>query len=517
MAELQTYNARPLGVVTDLNAANVPPNRYTAVRNMIFDEDAARRQPGIVYRSPGPLFRPERLQRRELEGVNQMLYAGQDGIGLDVVTQHDITPVGYPALLPEGQHGWTSLNGIPVWNHRQSTPHYHDGVVTNRMLELPAWPAGWFCNRMASFKFYLIAIGGGDASTDIEDQIRWSSSADPGLLPAEWLPTPENDAGDMALADTPGPILDALPLRDSLMVYKGTGMYILQFIGGIFVFGQRKLFSETGLLGENCAVAYRGKHYCVTEGDIIVHDGSQARSIADGAIRNRIFDDISGLYINRAFAYLDPLTLDFCFCWPSRSSAGWCDRRARYHVGGGPNEGTWTLESLNDEVSDVEAGAYTVTGVGGDWDGATGDWDTRPGEWDDAAEVNIGDQTMEAYYEIQQLGQPQWGGARNVENPSTELRWESKQLNPRGSAYVDHMWPLLNNPGGAQIFVSFGFQEDRNDPITWSEEELCDQLSGVDVALRGRYFSVRITSEDVRDWSCAGFDIDWREAGRYGG
>ncbi len=515
MPEFETYQARPVGLIADLSPANVPPERYTAARNIVFDQDRSRRQQGIRYRTPTPLFKPERVQYREFQGVNQMLYAGADGIGLDAVTQYDITPAGYPVNLALGQHGWTLLNGVPVWNHRGSTPHYHDGESANAMQQIPAWPAGWFCNRMVAFKFYLLALGGGDGVSDVEDQMRWSSSADPGLLPAEWLPTPENDAGDMAFADTPGPVLDALPLRDTLVVYKGTGMYLVQFLGGIFVFGQRKLFSETGLLAPGCVVSFRGRHYCVTEGDIIVHDGSQAQSIADGQIRNAIFEDISGTYVNRSFAYLDPQTLDFCFCWPSRDSLGWCDRRARYHLGGGPNYGTWSIETFGDEVSDIEPGAYTVTGIGGDWDGASSDWDTRVGSWNDAAEVNIGDQTLEAYHDAQLMGQPTWGGMRGTVDPVTELRWESKQLVPGRSVLVDQIWPIIDNPGGAVIEVSFGFQEDRNDPVAWSPLETVN--GSLDVAMRGRYFSLRFRSEDQRDWSIAGFDIDYQDAGRYGG
>ncbi len=517
MAELLTYSARPIGVVKDLLPANVDVNRYTHVHNVIFDEDRARRQKGITLRTPAPLFKPERLHYRFFNGVNHMLYAGQEGIGLDTSGQTDITPLGYPANLELGQHGWTSLNGVPVWNHRGFTPHYHDGGIL--MLELPSWPSGWFCNRMTSFKFYLIAIGGGDATSDIEDQIRWSTSADPGSLPAEWIPTPENDAGDMSFSDTPGPILDAVPLRDSLVVYKGTGIYLVQFIGGIFVFGQRKLFSETGILAENCVVAFRGRHYCVTEGDIIVHDGSRAESIADGEVREFIFNDMSGLYINRSFAYLDPQTLDFCFCWPSKSSLGWCDRRVRYHLGAGPNAGRWTFETMFPfEVSDVEGGSYTVSGVGGDWDSDIDTWDLKIGVWDDSAEVNIGDQTLEAYYEIKELGQPQWGGMRGAEvSPDAEMRWESKQLDPSGAVIVDHVWPIIDNPGGAEIFAEFGWQEDRRDPITWSQADQVNGSRGIDVAQRGRYFSIRFFSSDERDWSIAGFDIDYRPAGRYGG
>ncbi len=517
MPELETYQARPVGAIYDVSPENVPPQAYTFAQNARFQEDRARRGEGMTYRSPEPLFNPERLHYRNFQETNQWLYAGDGGIGLDVVTQFNVTPANYPNNLAAGLHGWTDLNGIPVWNHRGFTPHFHDGQTGNVMQQIPAWPTGWFCNRMVSFKFYLIAIGGGDANTDIEDQIRWSASADPGNLPGAWVPTTTNDAGDLAISDTPGPILDAVGLRDSLVIYKGTGAYVLQFIGGLFVFAQRRFLPKTGALTDNCVQSFRGRHYVVTQGDVVVHDGARVQSVVSGKARRAIFEDLSGQFKDRAFTYIDPMDNTFCFCWPSLSSRGWCDRRARFSIGGGPEDGAWSIEKLMpDELSDAKVGAYQVTGQGGDWDSEPGDWDTTVGRWDDQANPDVGSQVLEAYIVAKKMGQPQDGGDRAGVTPITELRWEGKELNPGRSTLVDTIRPIFDNPGNAVIKLSFGFQESLNEPISWTPE-ITANGDKVDVALQGRYFSLRLRAEDERDWAIEGFDIEHGPLGRYGG
>lgn len=518
MTQLETMRPRPVGAIYDMSPSNVPPEAYTFASNVVFQEDRARRQQGVSYRVPDPLFSPERLHYRRFSDTDQWLYAAAEGIGLDAVQQFNITPANYPNNLAAGLHGWTDLSGIPVWNHRGFIPHFHSGVTTEPMQPLPNWPTGWFCNRMVSFKFYLIAIGGGDANNDIEDQLRWSTSADPGNLPGSWTPSTTNDAGDLSLADTPGAILDAVPLRDSLIVYKGTGAYVLQFIGGLFVFGVRKFLPRTGVLTDNCVQSFRGRHYVVTQGDIVAHDGARVQSIAGGMARREIFKNLSGNYKDRAFTYIDPDDFSFCFCYPSLSSRGWCDRRARFALGGGPEDGTWSIEKIGpDELSDAKAGAYTITGQGGDWDSEAGDWDTNVGRWDDQASPNVGDQVLEAYIDVKKMGQPQFGGKRATLTPVSELRWESKALIPGRAAYVDTVRPIFENPGDAPLFMSFGFQESLNDSISWTPEKQVAPGAVADVALRGRFFSIRLRAEDERDWSLDGFDIEYRDAGRYGG
>ncbi len=515
MADLQTFSARPVGIAPDVSPANSPLDVYNSGVNVVFEEDKARRQAGYVYRRPQAVTPPEALQYRNIAGVDSWLYAGSKGIGLDQLTQIDITPAGYVTDATPGLFGWTTLNDVPVFNHPEMVPYYHDGLLF--MLPIPGWPAGWYCNRMVAFKFFLMALGGGEGLSEINDQIRWSSSADPGLLPAEWIPSPTNDAGDLVIGEPEGAILDAVPLKDTLIVYKASSTHLVQYIGSrAFPFAQRTLYPNTGILAAKCACEYKGRHFVVTQGDVIVHDGSRAQSIVDGQARRAIFDDINGSLANRAFAYIDPQDLSFCFCYPSRDAVNYCNRRARYSLGGGPDAGRWTFEVLApDEVADVGVGRYIRSSIGGDWDSAATTWDDTLGRWDDAADQGVGDQTLEALHDAVELAEPTLGGERASLVPVSELQWSTKQLNPGRVFLVDHVWPILENPSKAPIKMQFGVQEDFDAPIDWGPEVDVVEGRGVDVAMRGKFFSVRLRAQVLQDFSIAGFDIDWRDAGRW--
>ena len=515
MADLQTFKARPFGVVTDISPHNADPAVYNLANNIVFRDDRAERQDGYRYRTNSPLFHPEAVEYRRIGETNQYLYAGEDGIGLDTVSQNDITPTGYPSGMRKGYHGWTSLNSIPVWNHPDFTPHYHDGVITSAMQELPNWPTGWYCERMVAFKYYLLALAPGDANGDIEEQIRWSASADPGSVPDEWIPDASNDAGDMTLSDAPGKIIDAVSLGDNLIVYKPNACYFVEFIGGTFVFGQREVFSSAGILASRCAKEWRGQHFVVTEGDVILHNGSQLQSIIDGRLRNAVFDDLDGSLIERAFTYSDPRRLRLGFCYPSVGSKGWCDRRVLYD----PVNNRWSWEEIGpDELSDVAIGRYTLSNFAVSWDASTDAWDDSSGAWNDQADPNVGDQRLEAFYDAKEFGEPTRGGKRGSDTSDCELIWAGKDLgHPTRRKLVDRVWINTVSPGGAKLRVQAGWQDEYSSSVNWGQSQEIDAGGDavVSVLSKGRFFALRMLSSDEKPFAVRGFDIDFRDAGRF--
>ena len=71
----------------------------------------------------------------------------------------------------------------------------------------------------------------------------------------------------------------------------------MEFVGGNFIFAFRKLFTDDGLISQNCAVEVEGKHYCFGPSDIYVHDGTTKQSICDERTKNFVFQ---GLNTNKA-------------------------------------------------------------------------------------------------------------------------------------------------------------------------------------------------------------------------
>lgn len=513
MAQLATFKARPLGVNRDLTPSEAPIDVYNEAMNLEFNQDRALRQRGYSYREPAPITAIESMRYYRIDGVNYWVYAGPDAVGYDDGTQNDITPLPY---APEaGEHSFTDLNGIPIWNNRASGPYYWFPGAANTMEELPGWPEDWRCRTMRSFKFFLLALGAADDTGDYDNQVRWSSSADAGSLPTEWEPSPTNDAGDMIFAGTPGIIVDGLSLRDTFVIYKPASTYLMQYIGNPFVFSQRKLFATSGLLARDCVAEWRGMHFCITEGDILAHDGNQGQSVADKVIRRDIFGDISAQFVGRSFVYHDPASLEMNLYWPSVGSSGWCDRRAIWNY----RDDKWSLEEMvPDEVSFAGIGAYRVSGGDDTWADQTQAWEDWDEPWNTQRTAAVGDQTLLAFYAEVEMGQPRLGGTRAGQAPQVSATWASKDMGePQSVKLIDRIWPNIVCASNIDVQIRVGVQDSYNQAVSWGPTQgfTVNRDEYVDVLQAGRLISVEVSSSSSIHWELAGFDIDYRKQGRF--
>ena len=64
------------------------------------------------------------------------------------------------------------------------------------------------------------------------------------------------------------------------------------FTGGNLVFDIKKLFDDSGALSRNCVAEFNGKHFVVTNGDLIVHNGVSKQSVASTIVKRTLFEEI---------------------------------------------------------------------------------------------------------------------------------------------------------------------------------------------------------------------------------
>ena len=76
-------------------------------------------------------------------------------------------------------------------------------------------------------------------------------------------------------------IVDGLQLGTNFVIYSSTEAMLMEFVGGTFIFNFRKLFSDEGIINQNCVVEADGKHYVFGTHDIYMHDGTTKQSICD--------------------------------------------------------------------------------------------------------------------------------------------------------------------------------------------------------------------------------------------
>ena len=362
------------GIAPDLIPSEVPPSVWTRCSDMVF-RGQPERIAGRLSVFGTPLFPPQWLQDARSSGEAPIwVYAADAGLGVTDGTIHtDITPAsGWGALpFPNPFTGGT-LNGVVVVG--SGSFFYYDGAP--KALPLPGWPAGFTANAMRPYKYHLIAMGITDNGTLLEDLLLWSAAAVPGEIPQTWAPAPDNEAGSLALSQTGGEIVDGFPLRQSFCVYKDTSTYIIDYIGGTNVMQARLLYPNSGLLCRNGVALYRGDHYALTDGDIVVNDGQQITSIADRVVRRRIFGFIDGENFRNSFAVADEARSEVWFCVPEQGhtlpNVAWI-----YNVG----TQKWGRRELPGDVAHIGVGPVRLSTGPVVWDQFPMVWDLKPGVW----------------------------------------------------------------------------------------------------------------------------------------
>ena len=275
-------NIRP-----DLPATEVPPDTWTDCSNMLGRNGQQQRSQGNSTYSNAlyatyPLYFTNQVFNT---GQTQTVAGSASAITLFLDS-------GAPNILPgftagsytPGDVTGGTLNNVAVLNYPNQVPYSY--AIGGSLAQFPTtgngWPAANRCRVMRPWKSHLFAGYITQGASLYPDMLAWSSAATPtGGLPTEWVPTTTNDARSITLADSPGGIVDMVPLRDQLLVFKRDAVYTLSFTGGTLVFSSRKVTDSFGLIAPNCAVDIGGQLVILTpSGDVMLTDGQSFKSIA---------------------------------------------------------------------------------------------------------------------------------------------------------------------------------------------------------------------------------------------
>ena len=505
------------GVVPDPASESLPPEVWSQLHNIVF-RDHTQRVKGLAYTFGTPLFPPIWMQFGfdATGSVPVWMYAGTDGVGIfDGATHTDITPVDW--LVPtELNNPFTggSLNNVMVLNNGRRAWYWPGAGVMER---LPGWSDTLQASAVRPYKFHLIAMGIVDAGVLLVDQIRWSSAANPGQVPASWTPAAANEAGSTTLSQSPGACLDGLPLRGQFMVYKSTSAYTIQYVGGSEVMFTRLLFGEVGVLSRNCIGGLSEFHLVLTDGDVILHDGQIARSLAEGRNRRTMFRQVNGDQVRRSFVAVDENAGEVWVCVPEAGaqypSIAWIWNK---------RHDSWSSRSLPELSSHVAAGQVRLAAVAQSWDSDPAAWDTDPTPWDEGAPridfyqlaecspVSVGG--VGAFYAVD-------GGFLNLGAP-IDARVTREGIDLGDSERVKTakaLWIESRGTPGSVLLVRCGATMVASGPVAYGPE--IPYVIGVDRKVdcyaTGRFLAFTIRSEsalEVEPWEIvsAGFEFDAR-------
>ena len=448
----------------------------------------------------------------QVAGTNYWLYHGTDKSTVVTGSTHsNITKSG-------GITGSTTanvitsglLNGVHFMNNGIDAPLFWDGVPANLMTNLTGWPASTTCKAMRAFKFHLFAMDISKAAGEFPMQVLWSSAAAPGTIPSSWTAAATNEAGDAELSQTPGQIIDGLPLRSSFMFYKTHSAYIADYVGGNNIFNFRQAAITSGVLTRNCIASYKGRHFVVTDGDVILTDGSATESLVDNRMRKFLFNQLDQDNYESTFVVTYPKQNEIWICFPSAGST-FCDLAMIWD--GAAN--AWGVRDIPD-ITHAAVGIVSDETVSEFWDDDSQVWDLDTTTWnqqnfssaDDRLVLAKPDDSTPADSVFLQVDSSLKFNGTNI---SASISKHSMTFDdPNRVKFLRRIIPHIQALDGTEIKIRAGSQMVNNEAIAWSNEVTFTVGTDkhVDTFAQGKFLSFEFRSDGEKKWTMTGFDIE---------
>jgi hypothetical protein len=235
-----------------------------------------------------------------------------------------------------------------------------DGVATNCVALGGSPPkAAVVCGLMT---FLLLGDTNESGGSRI---VRWSDNGQVEV----WT---GNDAGFLTLYQGPGKILNILPLGEVAVAYRQDSIHILYYVGSPFVFGQRQIFNDHGLIAPRAVCSLGNQH---------AYWGTDAVYLLDGVnkkvLNERVLSDMNicydAVYRDAIHTVYDPIEREIYFFYPPVGTQGVCTKAWIYNR---INE-TWRNEEVEAVCSGHARRIVSLT-----WSTIQGTWESQRISWD---------------------------------------------------------------------------------------------------------------------------------------
>lgn len=493
-----------VGLIRDVPGHELPPGAWSAGQNVRFLNAAVMSGSGYqpVFSAAPLAIAPQFL----LPVGNRWIYCGLNQVyATDQNSHAEITRAagGYTA----SQNTWSGgiLTGLAVLNNGVDVPQYWPAVDLNtRLADLPNWPANLRAASLRPFQNYLVALDLTEGGTRYPTLLRWSHPADPNAVPLSWdIADPTRDAGQVDLAEGGDALVDCRALGAQNIVYKGRSTWAMRPIGGPFVFGFTRLFSELGLMGRFAHTAIADSHILVTEDDIVRHNGVAAQSILDRRLRRYFFNSLNVDAYRLVFVAYNPVTSEVVISMPDSA-----DGRARLALVWNSKEDSLSVRELP-EVTYMDAGLVSTSLV--TWDSLTQQtWNTYLRPWDAFNQTSfvLAAPAAGRLYALTgntAAGQPL---ACRIERTGLLLDYP-------GQKRLRAVWPRLSvTPREQAVNLWVGIQNGPLDPVRWQGPYPCrDGAHRVPVRATARWFGVALESQADLDWRLHGLSFEFSTGG----
>jgi len=340
------------GLNTDQSPVNIPPNIFSDVLNVRFDDGCVQTITGETTYLTVPNAPNYGIHwRRPDAGYN--IFA-RDGNILRSDSAGNFSTMFNSVSSEYTNSDWqgTLFNGgfAVILNNGKSTPLYclyNDPAADHTFQPLPGWnyTSGLTVTAkvVRSINYSLVSanltLNNGGIVTYAPGTIRISTQAATGSIPQIWMPGLTTDTADEFELSSTSPILDMLDLRGNLFVYSQDSINIISVGSSTRV----QQYSKTyGILNTDCVVEYDGNHLVVDKNDIYIHNGSGSiESVADFRIKKYFFNNINKLKLNMVHVVKDIYHKEIWVCYP-KGTSNYCNEALVYQY----KNNTWTKRVL---------------------------------------------------------------------------------------------------------------------------------------------------------------------------
>lgn len=527
MAKIPIRDVGALGLLTDVAPHELPPNAWSRVENVVFRDKGAMKAKGCLSNIFGPLpVTPFAVFFAPSTTEGTWVYCGEKKVYAYTGAHLEITRAS--GEYSGGQNDfWNGdwMNGILFLNNGIDVPQYwNPDQPATPLAPLPGWDGEQRAKVIRTFRNFVFALGISKGAVKYPTLVKWSHPADPGNVPPSWdITDPAYLAGEFPLSETPGDIVDAVPLRDSLVIYKKDSTFVAQFIGGTNVFGFPCRDRNIGIAAQGCAKEFKtGVHVLFTQdADICIFDGQSIVSIASGRVKRQIHSRITETNIHTSFVTINRRQKEAWICFPT-GSATW----PNYAIIWNWENGTFG-ETFFDECADMALGAYTPNVSPLIWDNTDGEWDSMGGTWDGGTAHNTEGRILGVFpgaQDVRLLSEGYDNGTASttaiLERTGLAIAGQaqdgSPRVDPSAVKLVTKMWPLVSAPSGGTFHLQVGAQDYADSPITWESPITYDPATDefIEPYIEGKFIAIRLTATGNFPWTFSGYDLEVRIVGR---
>ena len=503
----------PKGLIKDTNNTIIPFEFYSEASNIRFADSAAKKIEGHDQVFGTPTVAPYFVINWSYDVNSYWFYAGTAKIYRVSGTTHtNFTRASgdYSTNLSTvGNWTGTIYNGLPILCNGIDDPQALATTGASAFSDLPNWISNGTCKTIKAFGNYLMALNLTEGGTNLPNKVRWGDTAEDFSYPSTWTAAATNDAGAVTIGDEADEIIDGLALKESFIIYKGNSTWIANYIGGNLVFSFKKLFNDTGILTRNCVQEFEGKHFVVTQGDIIVHNGVSKQSIATNSIKKHLFDSISDQYYNLTFVTHNVQKSEMWVSFPSVGSQ-FCNKALIYNY----VDGSYTFRDLPD-IYHIGPGVVDPAATTNTWNTQTGTWTTTSGTYGDRLFNPTERSILFAGTSDTKLYRGDFGQQFDAQNYISTLERKGLTLDGNNNTVkqVRKITPRIKGTG--TVNISVGSSMSPNGTYTFAAAQSFDPNSQnkVDCRITGKFIAVRFQHTSNTEFEVNGYDMEYEVLG----